>query len=397
MDGTEYSSTQSFSWQPASSHTVSTLQTQNATAGVRYIWSSWSDGGALSHTVTPQAGAQTITANFRTEHQLHMIVDGAGSVTPQTGWYNPGAAVTIQADPDGGQTFNDWEGSGAGSYTGTDNPASVTMNGPITQTAHFTGSGATRKITITAAPPGRRIMVDGQTITSQKSYDWTVGSTHQIETVSPQIGSPGRRYIWKSWSTGEAMKHDWTVPAGPAVTITAAFDMEYQLTMVAGTGGSVQPASSWYAISEQVQLQATPNAGYVFDRWEGTGPNAYSGSQNPITITLTNPLTEAAHFTMINDIGDDVPSPSDIVLRQNAPNPCTNETVISFTLPRSEKVRIVVTDVLGHEVLRFADGLEKNAGEHRIACDLSALKSGIYFYRLETRNDVRVRAMVLIR
>jgi uncharacterized repeat protein (TIGR02543 family) len=397
VDGTVYSSTQSFSWQPASAHTISTVQTQNGATGVRYIWSSWSDGGALSHTITPQAGAQTITADFRTEHQLQMIADGAGSVTPQTGWYNPSAVVTIQANPDGGQTFNGWEGSGAGSYTGTDNPASVTMNGPITQTAHFTGGGSTREITITASPPGRRITVDGETITGQKSYEWTVGSTHAIGTVSPQTGSPGLRYVWKSWSTGEAITHDWTVPAGQAMTITAAFDMEYQLTTVAGNGGSVQPASSWYGVSEQVQLIATPQAGYVFDRWEGTGPNAYSGTQNPITITMTNPLTETAHFTQVNDIDDDVPSPADVVLQQNAPNPFSSETAISFSLPRAARVALIVSDLLGHEVMRLTDGVEKRAGEHRVVVNLSSLPAGVYIYRLETNDAVRTRMMVRLR
>ena len=43
----------------------------------------------------------------------------------------------MQAAPNGNYVFSGWLGTGAGSFTGSSNPATVTMNGPITQTASF--------------------------------------------------------------------------------------------------------------------------------------------------------------------------------------------------------------------------------------------------------------------
>jgi hypothetical protein len=47
-------------------------------------------------------------------------------------------AVSIRAYPDSGYNFTNWTGSGTGSYSGTDNPATITMGGPITENATFT-------------------------------------------------------------------------------------------------------------------------------------------------------------------------------------------------------------------------------------------------------------------
>jgi uncharacterized repeat protein (TIGR02543 family) len=62
----------------------------------------------------------------------------AGSATPSSGWHNAGQTVTIKATAKSGHTFKSWTGSGTGSYTGTKNPATITMNAAITETATFT-------------------------------------------------------------------------------------------------------------------------------------------------------------------------------------------------------------------------------------------------------------------
>ena len=66
-----------------------------------------------------------------------MIAEGDGSVTPGNGQYVSFTSVEIEATPGPGHCFVQWKGQGSGSYTGTDNPATVTLSGPITQVAHF--------------------------------------------------------------------------------------------------------------------------------------------------------------------------------------------------------------------------------------------------------------------
>src|SRR5438477_6135409 len=137
VDGTTYSATQTFSWTPGSSHTIATSSLQSGGAGVRSAWHNWSDGGAISHSVAPTTN-KTYTANFTTQYYLTMSAGTGGKVTPSSGWKSSGAAVSISATPAIGYTFTGWTGSGTASYTGSTNPISIMMGGPITETAAFT-------------------------------------------------------------------------------------------------------------------------------------------------------------------------------------------------------------------------------------------------------------------
>ena len=138
VDGTSYTSAQTFSWQPGSSHTIATTSPQDGGTGVRYVWTNWSGGGAISHTVAPTTN-KTYTANFNTQYFLTMSRgNGGGTVSPTSGWRTSGAAISISATPATGYSFTNWTGSGTGSFSGTNNSASITMGGPITETATFT-------------------------------------------------------------------------------------------------------------------------------------------------------------------------------------------------------------------------------------------------------------------
>ena len=156
VDGTTYSTTQTFSWIPASSHTISTTTPQSGGAGVQYVWSNWSDGGAISHNVSP-ASNTTYTANFATQFFLTMNAGAGGTVTPASNWFNSGQSVTITAFPNSGFALNGWTGTGTGSFTGSSNPASVTMNGPITETANF--ATVTRILTISSSNPAGGVSI----------------------------------------------------------------------------------------------------------------------------------------------------------------------------------------------------------------------------------------------
>ena len=137
VDGTTYTTSQTFSWQPGSSHTIATTSPQSGGTGVRYVWSNWTGGGTISHTVAPAINA-TYTANFSTQYYLTMSHGTGGTVSPMSGWKGSGSAVSIRAIPASGYNFSNWIGSGSGSYSGSNNPALITMNGPTSETATFT-------------------------------------------------------------------------------------------------------------------------------------------------------------------------------------------------------------------------------------------------------------------
>jgi len=292
VDSITYSSAQTFSWVPGSSHTISTTSPQNGATGVRYTWMNWSGGGAISHTVMPTTN-KTYTATFRTQYYLTMTHGTGGNVMPGSAWKNSGAAVSISATAANGYSFSGWSGSGSGSYSGTNNPASITMNGPITETASFTQNNV--QVTVHTNPAGLSFSVDSTPYTSAQTFSWVPGSTHTIATTSPQSGGTGVRYVWSSWTGGGAISH--TVAPTTNKIYTANFSTQYYLTMAHGTGGTVSPASGWKNSGVAVSISAMPGASYHFSNWNGSGNGSYSGTNNPASITMNGPITETGTFT----------------------------------------------------------------------------------------------------
>jgi hypothetical protein len=292
VDGTPYSSTQTFSWARGSSHTIATSSPQSGGAGVQYVWANWSGGGSISHNVAPTINT-TYTATFTTQYWLTMSNGLGGTVTPASGWKNSGAAVSINAMPANSYSFSNWSGSGSGSYSGTNNPASITMNGPITETATFAQSLV--QVTVQTNPAGLAFSVDGTPYSSTQTFSWARGSSHTIGTTSPQSGGAGVQYVWKNWSGGGAISHN--VAPTTNTTYTATFTTQYWLTMSNGVGGTVTPASGWKNSGAAVSIKAKPARGYSFTNWIGSGTGSYSGTTNPAPITMGAPITEMATFT----------------------------------------------------------------------------------------------------
>jgi hypothetical protein len=76
--------------------------------------------------------------------------------------------------------------------------------------------------------------------------------------------------------------------------------------------------------------------------------------------------------------------PDKFRLHQNYPNPFNPATTITYELPTSSDVRLMVYDLLGREV-RMLVSERKPAGVHNVRFDASTLASGVYIYRLQAR------------
>ena len=88
-------------------------------------------------------------------------------------------------------------------------------------------------------------------------------------------------------------------------------------------------------------------------------------------------------------------------LLQNYPNPFNPITTINFSILESGNVSLIVYDISGKEVSKLIDGFYA-PGNYAIkwnAIDYygSQLSSGIYIYRLKTKNSIFSNRMILIR
>ncbi|HEX8774170.1 MAG TPA: BACON domain-containing carbohydrate-binding protein [Pyrinomonadaceae bacterium] len=97
VDGVTYSAAVTLSWNAGSLHTISTTSPQSAGTGSQYVWSNWSDGGAISHSVSPTSNT-TYTANFILTTQPSVATTAATSVASTSatlnGLINPNGSAT---------------------------------------------------------------------------------------------------------------------------------------------------------------------------------------------------------------------------------------------------------------------------------------------------------------
>ncbi|MEM3566758.1 MAG: hypothetical protein QXK18_07805, partial [Candidatus Bathyarchaeia archaeon] len=287
-------------------------------SGTRYVCTGWTGTGSV-----PSSGSSTsvqftinapssITWNWKTQYYLTMQANpsGGGSVNPGSGWYDSGTQVQISASANSGYQFASWSGSGSGSYTGSANPATITVNGPITETANF-NVGITFKAYfmyygsyVYALGGGNVLTVDGvnyYTGDLPRTFYWSPGSSHYISwndvyyDKSSYVSGNDERYLWTSSAGPFTSKSGtFTVPSSPG-EITAYYGRSVYVLVYSPNpsgGGSVSPSTSdWYP--EGSTFTASANSGYLFSYWSMDSGSATS-SNNP--LTLYTPRTLQAVF-----------------------------------------------------------------------------------------------------
>jgi subtilisin family serine protease len=152
-------------------------------------------------------------------------------------------------------------------------------------------------VTVSTSPSGLSIVVDNVSFTAPHSFAWAPNSSHTIAVSSPQNASGTARLIWSNWSDGQAISHLVTVPNSGSATYTANFTQQYFLTMSAGPGGTVSPASNWFNAGQVVGISATVNGGTAFTGWSGSGSGAFTGSAANASVTMNGAITETASFS----------------------------------------------------------------------------------------------------
>ena len=96
-------------------------------------------------------------------------------------------------------------------------------------------------------------------------------------------------------------------------------------------------------------------------------------------------------------IGDEL-IPYTFYLRQNYPNPFNPATTIEYGLPRDDKVKLILYDLLGRKIKTVVDKSQK-AGHYSVSINSRQLNlaSGLYFYRIQAGNFIKTRKMLLVK
>ncbi len=111
-------------------------------------------------------------------------------------------------------------------------------------------------------------------------------------------------------------------------------------------------------------------------------------------------IATTAEIAMNGFSGSDIDypntEPKEFRLMQNYPNPFNATTSIRYYLPFRDQVTLQILDLNGKSLLKKSLGMIE-PGAHRYIFDGSNLSSGIYFYRLETANQIMTGKMALIK
>ncbi|MBC8526496.1 MAG: choice-of-anchor D domain-containing protein [Candidatus Cloacimonetes bacterium] len=89
------------------------------------------------------------------------------------------------------------------------------------------------------------------------------------------------------------------------------------------------------------------------------------------------------------------PLPEKFALYSNYPNPFNSKTVIRYDLPKDTYVSIQIYNVRGQLVKELVNGVEE-AGRKQIEWDVKDMSSGIYFYKLLTKDKIFIKKMLLL-
>jgi hypothetical protein len=89
-------------------------------------------------------------------------------------------------------------------------------------------------------------------------------------------------------------------------------------------------------------------------------------------------------------------SPGRYQLYQNYPNPFNPVTTINYEIDVSGKVILKIFDVLGREIKTLVEE-NKQPGNYSVSFNGQNLPSGIYFYQLNSNNEIAIKKMVLLK
>ncbi len=294
---------------------ISTPQT--APNGCTYAFTQWADGNTqLMRPIGPVIEPKTYMSMWDSQCPLVMALDAScysstsvpSTLTPPVGttYQDVGVPVPIDWAPPTGMptgetmTFKEWVGVGNGSYTGPGASQSITLGGPVTQTA-FCYHRA--EIVVDTSPSGVGISfdVDGTSYSSQTPFSWEFGTTHwlNISETTQTFGSS--RYVFVRWVGQPLGQQNISVTVSGPATYTANFNTQHYVTVgPLNIGNPVcDVADCWYDEGATAQISVTDpyptGAQYIrydFLAWSGSS----TSTNNPVSIQVDAPKTLTANW-----------------------------------------------------------------------------------------------------
>jgi hypothetical protein len=155
-----------------------------------------------------------------------------------------------------------------------------------------------------------------------------------------------------------------------------------------------------FEILRSTQNDNWKKLGFVEGNGNSNSPKDYSFIDNNVNggtySYRLKQIDNDGKFEYSKVIEINVGTPIEYELSQNYPNPFNPSTTIRFSIPEKGNVKLMIYNILGETVATLLNEA-KEAGVHTISYNAAELKSGVYFYKLESGNFMRVKKMSLVR
>ena len=112
-------------------------------------------------------------------------------------------------------------------------------------------------------------------------------------------------------------------------------------------------------------------------------------------------ILQAAQVNLISTGVNDPVVPAEISLHQNYPNPFNPSTTINLSLNKEQMVTLEIYNIKGEKVKQLVNS-QLSAGQHSITWDGrddagKQISSGIYFYRMITKDYSATKRMIMLK
>lgn len=327
VDGVTVTTPQAFNWALNSTHTLSVPSDPQSIAGQLCLFGRWNSSAdqtrSQSITVTPGSGAafSPVTSPAATVYTANFIPlypyslwsgtrNGTAVVAPQPSfsfngknYFTNRQLVSLQAIPNAGYGFYEWDGVSL--YSLTANPNSLYVGGDMSSVEP--NFAAAPVLTVASSAPGIPTsglfpslapLVDGSPVDTPANLTWT--AAHALDGT-PEFASPvtaNISYAFSNWSDGGGLVHTVNPPGNRAnQTITANYTPSYTVLGTASPtcGGTVTSSAGSSVVNGTiVNFTATPAAGFTFVGWR----DDLAGMPNPTSISVNDELLATANFNV---------------------------------------------------------------------------------------------------
>ncbi|NQU68670.1 MAG: T9SS type A sorting domain-containing protein [Candidatus Marinimicrobia bacterium] len=148
---------------------------------------------------------------------------------------------------------------------------------------------------------------------------------------------------------------------------------------------------AWSQTTQDELYRSIENLDYIFKLWrsnDNTVHNLFSA------ITKISYGESNLYKCTVSESNNGIPI--SFILHKPVPNPFNPVTTISYDLPQTGVVNIIIFDVLGRQITQLVNAVE-DPGYHSVTWDATQFASGTYFVKLTSGDFTQTQKVMLVK